>query len=453
VQVIKTQRFSSRALSSRRTRLLIGALTLAFGVLGLTATASAAPPACGTVLTASTTLQSNLNCSTYSGAFALAAGAPNITINLNGYTVIGNPSFDGVVDGVDGTTPYNGVTVRNGDINGANFDTVAADVSGWAVTGITSSPSAPFLCAAQYETFDGASAVLASTTGAKLTNDVFTGSNSCGIVSKDSSGTEVSGVTINSAFEGIVSQFGQSESFVNNDILESSGYGIWTFFDSGLLVSGNTVTPAGSAIIGIYTEDTDNSSWESNTASGNGANGFVSGIEAVFGGSNSWSGDVSDNDTGCGASLYSAEATWSNDTFNNDGTGVCSLAVGLPQGGHDPGSSGTWTNPTTDNDANNGMYMAYFSGTIAGGVANHDTGVGIDLDNPGTLTLNNNTTNHDTDNGVNIVGASTAQTVENSTANQNTDYGFYADNPTSGTNNTADGDGTTPRCYNVICTS
>ena len=132
---------------------------MALGVLGLTGTASAAPPSaaplpltCGTVLTASITLHSNLECSSTSVDSAFVIGAPNITVNLNGYTISAPPPTSpsccihgaGVLDGESANgsyPPYNGVTVKNGDITGFLDSTQADGVSGWRVTGITSAPT------------------------------------------------------------------------------------------------------------------------------------------------------------------------------------------------------------------------------------------------------------------------------------------------------------------------
>jgi parallel beta-helix repeat protein len=434
--------FIRRARTNRKgTKVLIGSLTLALGVFGMTATASAAPLACGQVLTTSVTLQANLNCSGYiGGPFALAAGAANITINLNGYTITGpGTSFieQGVIDGAIlaqegfGQPGFNNVVVKNGVINGFVADTAAAGVSGWTVTGITSAPSSLSFSSSAY---------LVGTSDANVSNDVFTGpSDGYGVFSKfGSSGTSVSGVTISGTAQGIVSLSGVTENYVNNDILKSGTYGIYSSADNSLLVAGNTFTPGGPGAIGIYDYGSQNSTWRNNTAYG-----FATGIETYDGIDNQWNGNVSNTDTSDGVDEYSDNgSSWTDDTFNNEGG----------HGVYSDGSSGTWTNPSISAAALDGMVMVDFAGSIIGGTSNRSPYDGIFLEDPAGVTLDNNTTSRDGYSGT-YIGTGTAETtVENSTANNNSLYGFYSEVPTAGTNNTADSN-VVGNCVNVSCTS
>jgi hypothetical protein len=382
------------------------------------------------VLTASITLHSNLECSSTSVDSAFVIGAPNITVNLNGYTISAPPPTSisccihgaGVSDGglADGSVypPYNGVTVKNGDITGFEESTEADGVSGWRVTGITSVTSAPYGAAG------AVSALLDGTTGAVITNDVFNG-GLYGVWSDHSNSTLVSGVTITGDTScGICSINDTSDSILNNDVLSAGGIGV---------MDGTDITVADNRVAGGGIGDTGSlhSIWKNNTANG---------IGTSDGNGNTWVGNVSNNGYGV-SEISDNDATWVNDTFNNDSQGVLSEQ-----------SSGIWVNPTTSNDGGDGMDMTDFSGTITGGMANRDNGNGIDLVSSGNVTLNNNTTNYD-ETGTLINDESGTVTVENSTANNNVAYGFDATpNATSGRHNTARGNGTT-NCVNVNCTS
>jgi len=334
-----------------------------------------------------------------------------------------------------GNPGHNAVTVKNGDITGfANAVEADGPLTGFALTGVTASASSN----------GGTALALYDTQGSVVHNDVFVGTGTTpplgtyGVYSISDDGTSVSGVTIRSVQVGVFSARDTSESFVNNDI-KAGDEGIYTQQGNDLTIRGNTLTADGTAGIGMFDSLSQNSTWSNNTA-----NGFSYGIYAQFGSSNNWTGNVSDNDT-YGADEINDSATWASDTFDNDGIGVYSF-----------GSSGAWTNPTTNGATGDGMTMTGFTGTIAGGVADLDGGNGIDLRQPAGVTLDNNTTSGDGGAGTYIGTPETAETpettVEDSTADNNTQYGFYAAVPTLGTNNTADSNGTA-NCVNVTCTS
>ena len=246
------------------------------------------------MLTASITLHSNLECSSTSVDSAFVIGAPNITVNLNGYTISAAPPTSpscclhgaGVLDGGSAPgigsvyPPYNGVTVKNGDITGLVSSTQADGVSGWRVTGITSAPSSYVIGGAKSVFLDG-------TTGAVITNDVFNGVfDGVSVWSYGSNGTLVSGVTITGGAGpeqltngdgacGICSSNDTSDSFVNNDILSAAGIGV---------TDGTDITAADNRVEGggIYDFGSLHSIWKNNTTNG---------IETSDGNGITWTGN------------------------------------------------------------------------------------------------------------------------------------------------------------------
>jgi parallel beta-helix repeat protein len=96
----------------------LGLALLAAGVLGLCLPiAAAAKPTCGETVKASITLHANLSCPSQPG---LTVGASGITINLNGFAILGPSDFGNDPDFHDGidNTGFNRVTVEHGTISG-----------------------------------------------------------------------------------------------------------------------------------------------------------------------------------------------------------------------------------------------------------------------------------------------------------------------------------------------
>ncbi|MBI2607552.1 MAG: right-handed parallel beta-helix repeat-containing protein [Candidatus Doudnabacteria bacterium] len=89
-------------------------LALIFGIVSAAQPAQAAHIACGEILTSSTKLDADLVCLFGSG---LIIGANGVSVNLNGYTITGDPSVGGSY-GIDNTGGFDNVTVKNGKIVG-----------------------------------------------------------------------------------------------------------------------------------------------------------------------------------------------------------------------------------------------------------------------------------------------------------------------------------------------
>jgi hypothetical protein len=105
----------SRTAGPGRLERIASALTLsaaavfAFGA----APALAQPLSCGQVITHDTRVEADLRCPTSGQSVALEIGAPNITLDLNGHSVAGDYAVK--------NQGFDGVTIRNGTIDGENW--------------------------------------------------------------------------------------------------------------------------------------------------------------------------------------------------------------------------------------------------------------------------------------------------------------------------------------------
>jgi parallel beta-helix repeat protein len=97
------------ASGARRVALLVGAITLALGLVPVAADATHVR--CGDVVTQDTTLDSDLVDCPGNG---VVIGASGITVDLGGHTVDGTPESGG--KGIDDSAGHDEVTVRNGTV-------------------------------------------------------------------------------------------------------------------------------------------------------------------------------------------------------------------------------------------------------------------------------------------------------------------------------------------------
>lgn len=112
----------------------LGAMVLlaGSGAAGLAATAAAAPVGCGSVISQSTTLTSDVGPCNQGG---LVIGADNVTLDLAGHTVFGKPrAGDGVGISIPGHT---GVMVENGTVKYFDAGVQINGGGGNTVTGLT----------------------------------------------------------------------------------------------------------------------------------------------------------------------------------------------------------------------------------------------------------------------------------------------------------------------------
>jgi hypothetical protein len=184
---------------------------------------------CGQALTASVTLTADLSCP---GSHGLVADANGIVVNLNGHTLTGDGSHDGVL--VDGHT---GVTIENGIVD--DFS------NGVAVQGHSDGSKVVNL-----RVFGNGTGVFVGSTDKALVTKVTAVLNSVGLIIFSGTGVQVTA----------------------NTVVESSTHGIELQDEAGLVASGNKSlnnTDNGFHVIGATT-----GSLTGNVADGNGANGF-----------------------------------------------------------------------------------------------------------------------------------------------------------------------------------
>jgi parallel beta-helix repeat protein len=381
-----------------------GALMLGMITAGA-APASAASLPCGYTATTSIKLTANINCKTDTTDNGITIGASDITVNLNGHSILGpganvaGPNGSGTVgiaDNVGGPgTVYDNVTIENGTISNFNGDIVlegdqgGSDLTGAVVDKITMTNNT---LAAGYGLFGG------------------------GL-----SGASIHNLSISDAEYGV--ELDQSQaSTVSDNKLQSPFYGLYDSGGSGNTWSGNTLSNVN--FYGIDTNGTTAAVVKSNTFSGGiGGTGIFDGPQSS---GTSITGNTMD---GIGAgigSFQSSDATIS----SNKGT---TAAFGI------------YTEESTDftltgNQFSNSQY-------------------GIETDCPVGELLKGNTANHNSEAGVFVYtnpsfcsgGGTLSARLDNNTGNDNR-FGLYSQIVTSGSGNKATGNKIV-NCHQVSCTT
>lgn len=186
--------------------------------------------ACGSTVTASLTLTSDLNCS---GSDGLDVGHDSIVINLNGHTITG----DGTSNGIS-VASHNNVTIENGVIT-----TFATGVN---ITGTSK--------------------------GTHVTNMRIANMGGDGVFSESNGSTIVTGNLVTTSGEDII-VFDDAGDQITHNVAEAatgSGNGITALGVTGILITGNSAlsnTQDGIVVNGTGTVTT-------NVADGNTQNGF-----------------------------------------------------------------------------------------------------------------------------------------------------------------------------------
>ncbi|MFC7546599.1 right-handed parallel beta-helix repeat-containing protein [Plantactinospora sp. GCM10030261] len=109
---------------------LVLAATMAVAGAPVPAVAAGPPVRCGDTITESVTLSANLRCA----GDALIVGASGVTIDLNGYAIVGDPGGRAIT--VAGDQTLSGVTVRDGTVRGFPGGILLQDVATIALTGV-----------------------------------------------------------------------------------------------------------------------------------------------------------------------------------------------------------------------------------------------------------------------------------------------------------------------------
>jgi parallel beta-helix repeat protein len=109
------------AVASAVAAVLMGTLMLAAGP------ASATAFACGSTITESVVLTQDVDCRNAPGVNALTIGAPGVTLDMNGYQILG-PATGSNASGI--ISPYGDLTVENGTISNFTQDVQFSGSSG-----------------------------------------------------------------------------------------------------------------------------------------------------------------------------------------------------------------------------------------------------------------------------------------------------------------------------------
>ena len=210
-------------------------------------TASAQVLTCGSTITTSVTLTANVDCTGDTAQNALTVGAVGVTLNLNGYKILGpgaGAQTEGVVD-----LGYGGLTVENGTISnfyiGADVEGASgSDLTGVVVQHVTTANSS--LGAQVYGVYgdylDGASIHNLSL------NDAY-----YGVELDNSQDSTVSYNKVTAAFYGLTDYQGTANTWSHNTVTGTNYDGLSLHAGTGLVVKGNTFTGTVNAV-GVYVD-------------------------------------------------------------------------------------------------------------------------------------------------------------------------------------------------------
>jgi parallel beta-helix repeat protein len=364
---------------------LLGGGGLAAGMLlAAPGAASAATLSCGSTITASLTLTANLNCSHDTTSDAITIGAAGVTVDLNGYKILGpgdSADTDAIADFV-----YSDVTVENGTISNFQTDIALAGYGGGDLTGVdvqdiaTTDNTIGSSTAVEGEYLDGA-----SITGLSLADPDI------GVDLYDNEDTTVSDNTLTSPYLGLNDLDGTGDILSDNTVTNAVDAGIEAYNATGEMIESNTVT-GGHSATGVSDEDSQDA-----TITGNKLSGLYEGVYEYS----------------------STGATISDNTGTGDGWGVYSF---------DCDDLTLTSNKFTD-----GQF-------------------GIETDEPLSETLNQNTTNDNSEAGVYVNSdgdTGLSVTLTGNTGNYNR-FGLYSQITTSGSGNHAKGNKVV-NCHDVTC--
>lgn len=233
--------------------LALGGAALLVPALAGARTGSAPNPSCGSTVHSNVTLHGNMDCPTSNG---LVVGRSDITINLNGFTILGNRSADDY--GIDNRGGHNNVTVKNGTIK-------------------------DFYVGIWYLQSSGGKIQNAATTGNYF--GVIYESSSNGMIDKLTSDGNEFGVdldgnskitlsdsqTNNNAYDGVMDQ--SSLDTLDGDTMNDNGSAMYSYCGSDPSCWGNTYFSLGDGLF-VY-QPLATSVVENSAADGNSNNGVV----------------------------------------------------------------------------------------------------------------------------------------------------------------------------------
>ena len=200
--------------------------------------ASAATLRCGSVLTASVTLTSNLDCRAQTSGNALTIGAAHVTVNLNGYTIIGPSNVVGIAD-IGHSYP----TIEDGKMSGIGVDLQGAKDPDGMVTEILGATI-------RHVTFTGSGISLTNARGARLTRNTVIVFDNIGITDYSNTADIISHnhILVSSSTTSTATGIdvdGTTNEVIQENTIEGAGgdysYGIVDYYSTGQVTTRNTV--------------------------------------------------------------------------------------------------------------------------------------------------------------------------------------------------------------------
>ena len=317
---------------------------------------------------------------------ALYMGKNGVVLNLNGHTLFGHPDYDAI-----DTDGYNRTIIRNGTVDGAYSIYVRS--------------SADTILRNLHVNADGAN-----------TSDF-------GVYDYYSAHTTIQNVDVTGdPYYGMYFEYSAGTTVTASEV-SASDYGFYSYYTKGQLLSGNVAD----ADTGFYLEYSDNVRYVNNRSHNNDY-GFQ--INCYGYGNVTLKDNRANNNASYGFYVYEC---------------------------YDANENGSLVSGNRANGGDSGFYDYYsINSRYLSNVANNNTSDGMYFDYPGSMTIKNNTANNNDGDGIalynnyNDSGNYAADLYSQNSANNNDNYGHYADYPVYGTGNVASGNDTD--CFQVSCT-
>ncbi len=263
---------------------------------------SAASLSCGTVLLASVTLTENLDCTGYTAGDALDVGADDVTIDLNGYEILGPGDLYNTY-GID-DVGYNDVTVEDGSLSNFSIDIELQGLNGAAVEGVkTTDKTVEYNTAVEGDYVNGLTVLGLFSSDAYAAVDLYASEDSAVAYSR-----------LVSTFIGIEDEDGSDNTWAHNTIINANYVGIYMDEETSDTAKDNTINGTGADGI----EDEEGSG---NTITKNTLNGLYDGVYSYATGETiSWNNGSHDT-----YGIYSdgaTDATYVGNQFDNGEFGI-----------------------------------------------------------------------------------------------------------------------------------
>jgi parallel beta-helix repeat protein len=373
------------------------AVTVVLGLLGLVPPAAHAALSCPIVLSHDTTLHQDLDCSSLTSGVAVDFSKSHLTLDLNGHKILGHVGSDSAY-GVQ--TSYNNETIKNGAITNFRNALYSDYASGLVIKNVTAVADAADTNSEGFYIYYGANSVLQHDTASGF-------------------------------YAGFDLEYSGGNSVLNSTSNESSSYAFYTYYETADVFRNDTSNGLAGSTDGFYDGDYSNMMrYIRNTANG-GDYGFYLDCDS-YGAPAVIRGNTANNNTEDGFYLYDC---YNSENYIQDGARI--------------------TNNTANHNGADGFYDEYGPSELwKGNTANGNSDYGFNLYEPVNQVVRDNTANgNQSDSGFYLEDNESyynVRTFAHNVANNNSNYGFYADYGAPGGGNHAAGNPSI-NCYQVRC--